>query len=190
MNQAKKNIKTGKSNLVQKGKQKKSEFFIFLKEKQQKRELLLFVVVYVALFILIRFAYPYPDTFPDTGNYVLCAENMEIGGYRPIGYSWFLNFFHKISSSVHFVFVAQFLFNVIATLFLLFTIKFFFHPAKNYIYLIAAFLVILCPTALYLTNYLMSDSVFTSLTLIWTATAIWLMHRKNAWIFIQKNIRP
>ena len=83
--------KAGKSNLKQKSNLGKNEFFMFLRKREQKRELISFLVLYGILFILIRYAYPYPDTFVDTGNYVLCAENMEIGGYRPFGYSWFLN---------------------------------------------------------------------------------------------------
>lgn len=159
-------------------------FFRFLKEKKQTREIIIFIVLYGIVFALFRISYPYPDTYPDTGNYVLCAENMEIGGYRPIGYSWFLYFCHLISAGIHFVYYAQFTLNVIASLFLLFTVKFFFRPLKNYFFLVASILIILNPATLYLTNYLMSDSVFVSLTLVWIATAIWLIYKKSIWIFL------
>lgn len=154
-------------------------FFSFLKEKEQKTELLALLSLYGLLNVLLYYCYPYPMSYFDSANYIYCAQTDVYGGFRPMGYSWFLQFFHAISNSFYFIGMGQFWFNALATCFFLFTIKYFYPPKNKPAFYLFALAVILSPVTLYLTHWVMSDSVFTSLTLLWLTSGIWLMHRLN-----------
>ena len=154
-------------------------FLNFLKQKEQGRDLTLLSVFYLLLYFIVHYCYPYPLSTSDTGNYIFCAQTGIYGGFRPIGYSWFLDLFHSISTSYSFISKAQFLMTAGATLFFLFTVKFFFPPKNKIFFYSFALALILSPVTLYLTHWAMSDSVFASLTLLWLTSGIWLMQRKS-----------
>ena len=71
-----------------------NSFLPYLMKKEQKIELYIFIFVYILLFFLLSFTYPYPALTADSGNYVVSAKTMTINGFRPMGYSWFITFFH------------------------------------------------------------------------------------------------
>ncbi|MGM0650851.1 MAG: hypothetical protein ACQES1_10150 [Bacteroidota bacterium] len=126
--------------------------------------------------------YPYPDITNDSSNYILCAKTMEIGGYRPVGYSWFINFFHNISESISFLFFGQYFIHVLCTLFFIFSLKYFIRPAKKMLFYIFALILILGPHSLYVTNLIMSESIFNSLTLLFITSALWFNSSKHAYV--------
>ncbi len=153
-------------------------FLSFLLENPQKKQLIILSAAYLLISIIISKLYPYPFTTADTGNYVFCAQNNTYGGYRPMGYSSFIRFFHNLSGSVHFVFIWQSILNYFAAITLLFTIQYFF-KLKNAVFYLIAFVIILHPDILHNTNTLLSDSLFNSLTLIWITTGIWMIMRQS-----------
>ena len=155
----------------------KTSFLMFLKQKEQRNALFFLSAFYILLFILVHYCYPYPYGTADTGDYILNAYTGSYGGYRPIGYSWFLSFFHTISSSFSFISIAQFAMNAAATLYFLFTLKYFFPVKNKSVFYGFSIAVILSPVTLYLTHWAMSDSVFASLTLLWITSGIWLIHK-------------
>jgi hypothetical protein len=154
-------------------------FWSFLREKPQQKDLMILGGIYVLLNVLIFFCYPYPMCTDDTTNYIHCAQLDLYGGYRPMGYSWFLQFFHAFSNSFSFIGFAQFWFNALATAFFLLNIKFFFPPKNKLLFYGFVLAVILSPVTLYLTNWVMSDSIFVSLTLLWLTSGLWLLHKFN-----------
>jgi len=63
---------------------------------------------------------------------------------------------------------------------MIFTVKFLFRTKTNLIYYLYALFGIVSPLVLYLTNSVLSDSLFTSLTLIWLGCGLWMVYfRKN-----------
>lgn len=99
-------------------------------------------------------------------------------GFRPIGYSWFIRFFHFFSKNYEALFTGQFLINAVATLSFLFSTKYFF-KLKGTIFYVLSGLLIFSPTVIYNTNYVMSDTIFNSLTLLFLATSFWIIIKPN-----------
>ena len=81
------------------------KFLQFIFAKPQRNQFLIITGVYLLISIIIGKLFPYPFTTADTGNYVYCAQLNTYGGYRPMGYSTFIRFFHDFSSSVKFVYI-------------------------------------------------------------------------------------
>ncbi|MCX6333859.1 MAG: hypothetical protein NT092_06080 [Bacteroidia bacterium] len=153
-----------------------SSFLKFMLARENRYQLLIFFAAYVVLYIILVNLYPYPAGISDSGSYVRAASENTPDTYRPFGYSKFLIMVHGISSSIHFLVFIQFFINVLCTLFLLFTIKYFFPIKRKFIFYSFAFLAIVSPFTLYLSNSVLSDSLFTSLTMIWIGTGLWMLY--------------
>ena len=155
-------------------------FLNFLLLKEQRYQLLIFLALYLVMFLILTWLYPYPAGISDSGSYVMAAYNNSPDTYRPFGYSRFLISVHKWSPSIHFLVLVQYFINAVSTLFLVFTVKYFFRSGNNLIFYLYAFFSIISPLILYLTNSVLSDSLFTSLTLIWIGSGLWMIYsRKN-----------
>ncbi|TCP24821.1 hypothetical protein EV195_105252 [Tenacibaculum skagerrakense] len=153
-------------------------FLSYLMEKEQKLQLFAFAFAYLLLFLFLSKTYPYPAVTADSGNYILSAKTMTINGFRPMGYSWFIYFCHLFSTKISVIFIGQFLISVLAQLTFIFSVKYFFQLHKI-VYYIFSFLYILSPSILFCTNYIMSDSIFNSLTLLYLISALWIIKKPN-----------
>jgi len=154
---------------------KKESFFTFIFSKNQRIRLISIIGFYVIVYIIMKYLYPFPDGISDSGGYVLAASMNEYRGFRPFGYSKFLIFLHGISSSVSFVVFTQYLIHVLSTIFFLYTIKYFFRIKNQITESAFDILSIGSILTIYLTNSILSDSLFTSMTLIWLAAGIWFI---------------
>lgn len=150
----------------------------YIWQKDQRYEFLTMLVTFVFLYIIISVTYPYPATMADSGNYILSAKTTTINAYRPIGYSWFIYFIHFFSHKISAIFTGQFIFNAFSQIVFLFTIKYFFQLRK-FIYYLLSTLLILSPSILFCTNYIMSDSIFNSLTLLYITSSLWILKQPN-----------
>ena len=157
-------------------------FLQFLKEREQLINLLFiggaFLIIGIAFYLL----HPYPEFTADSGDYLLSAKTKRIGGYRPIGYSWFLSFFHGFSETTTGFYVGQYLLHALATTVFLMSIKYFFAPQKKWFFYGFCILVIASPSAIYMTNYIMSDTIFNTMTLFWITTGLWVNKSENKFI--------
>lgn len=158
-------------------------FFQYLRQKEQARELLVLSVLFLIIGAIIHLAYPYPFVTADTGSYVLGASEGVFNLYRPMGYSRYLQFLHSISSSIFFVYYASFFIHAVTTLLLLFTVKYLFGIRSRLLFYSLCFFSVFAPRLLFCTNFLMSDGIFNSLTMLFLTTAIWIIYKKN-WILI------
>lgn len=173
--------------LGKKSKQKEvSESFLkFLLKKEQKHQLTLFLFIYIVLYILLTYLNPYPASISDSGAYVNAALNNRIDTYRPFGYSQFLISVHNWSTSIHFLVGVQYFINAISTLLFIFSIKFLFQPKSKFTFYFLAFFAIFSPLTLYLSNTILSDSLFTSLTVLWITSGLWIIYdNKNVYKYI------
>ena len=154
----------------------KSKFLLFLKEKEQKNELVVLASFYVLAFIAMINIYEFPTGTADSTAYIQSAILGEFTFYRPYGYSYFLRLIHNFSSSLMGVVFVQSVLNAVATLLFLFVLKFFYQPKSKSIYYSIVFLIVISPSALYLTNTILADSIFTSLTILWVTCCIWFIN--------------
>jgi hypothetical protein len=154
----------------------KESFIKFLLRKDNKVQLLIFFLFYCLLYVILVYLYPYPASISDSGAYVKAALNNRIDTFRPFGYSKFLIILHGWSESIHFLVLIQYLISALSTLFFIFSVKFLFQPKKKILYYLFCFFAIFSPMILYLADSALSDSLFTSLTVLWLATGFWLLY--------------
>jgi hypothetical protein len=153
-----------------------TSFLRFMLINENKYQFLIFLLAYIVLYIILINLYPYPAGISDSGSYVMAASMNSPDTYRPFGYSKFLIAIHGLSPSIHFLIFIQFFINALCTLLLLFTIKYFFPVKRRIVYYLFAILAIVSPLILYLSNSVLSDSLFTSLTMLWLGTGLWMVY--------------
>lgn len=121
-----------------------------------------------------------PSCYFDSGTYVQAARDNPAVSFRPLGYSDFLRFFHNLNPSASFVVMVQYASNVVANLFLFFSLIYFFPITKWYRW---ALFLLLAANPLYIlySNYLLSEAFFCSLTVLWFASLLWII-RHPGWI--------
>lgn len=159
------------------------DFLLFLKSKTILKELLCYVAASIVIYVALSVLYPVPFTFPDSGSYVLSAYDPgAFNIYRPMGYSAYLSFLHGISPTMGFMTGATYFLHIIATLTLLFTARYFFKLEQRILFIVVAICALFAPTLLFATNFIMSDSVFASLSMLFLASAIWIVFCKNWWV--------
>ena len=162
-------------------------FLRFLLDKDQRIDWTIIAGLYIAILIFLKIYYPYPQTETDSGNYILSAATGKINGYRPYGYSGFMAFFHGISPDVKFLVTWQWIFTFFSVGFFLFTIKFIFRSLPRVAFYILCLICILNPSAIFMDSYMMSDSLFLSLTLLFLTTLIWIIYN-GSWTAIIANL--
>jgi len=127
-------------------------------------------------FIIFKLLYPFADFFSDSYSYIYGAyANLDINIW-PIGYSWFLRYFHFITHSDTAVVAFQYFFLILSSLIFFFTIRYFYRPARNSSNILYVFLFF-NPLFLYISNYINSDPLFASLSLLWITQLLWIIHR-------------
>ncbi|MBS1683541.1 MAG: hypothetical protein JSS76_02230 [Bacteroidetes bacterium] len=151
-------------------------FVQFLIAREQWADWGLIGGLLIAILIFLKVYYPYPGYETDSGNYILSAITGKINGYRPYGYSGFLKFFTGISSDVRFVVTWQWFMTAFSVTFFLFTIKYIFRTLPRWTFYLLCVMAILNPSVIYMDSYLMSDSLFVSLTLLFLTTLIWIIY--------------
>ncbi|MFT3886453.1 MAG: hypothetical protein QM724_13830 [Flavobacteriales bacterium] len=150
----------------------------FLKKAPQKWELATGALVATALFGMAWWCYPMAMATADTPNYVQCAKTHDYGGYRPIGFSWLLEFAHLFSTAFNAVSVLQFLLYAGGALFFAFSVKRFFPPRRPWMFRLMLGLMLLAPAPMYMARWNLSDLLNLALTLIWLASLLWCIgHR-------------
>jgi hypothetical protein len=132
--------------------------------------------VSLILLSLFKFMYPYPNMVYDSYFYTIAAMSHALAGPWAIGYSWFLQLFGVFSHSPLLLTVFQYLF-LEASLWVFFlTLTNFFSFAKVSKWCLFGFLFI-NPIFLFCANFVMADSLFISLSILWISLLIWIVFR-------------
>ncbi len=156
-----------------------SSILKFMLTRENKYHLLLFLAAYIVIYVILISLYPYPAGISDSGSYVRAAAENTPDTYRPFGYSKFLIGVHGLSSSIHFLVFIQYFINAVCTLMLLFTIKYLFPVKRRFVFYLFSLTAVVSPLTLYLSNSVLSDSLFTSLTMLWIASGIWMVYNRG-----------
>jgi hypothetical protein len=131
--------------------------------------------VYLLFGIILKLGYPIPIDHADVGGYLISARDNMLSIYRPFGYSWFFQVLHSLNDSMNTLFMVQYMLFMLSGFGMVFTLE--FHQIiKNKGVLVGlAILMITEPTALYLTNYMVSDSLFSPIGLLLIAGIFWMI---------------
>ena len=162
-------------------------FWSFMLDRSQWLDWAIIGGLSIVILIFLKIYYPYPQTETDSGNYILSAANGKINGYRPFGYSAFMSFFHGLSSDVRFVVTWQWLLTFISATFFLFSIKYMYKAMPQALFYVLALCCLLNPSIIYMDAYMMSDSLFLSLTILFLTTCMWVIYN-GSWVALVANL--
>lgn len=130
------------------------------------------------LFVIFKYYYPYPNMVMDSYEYLNAAVlHWQVNCY-PIGYSKFLELFLSFSNSSILLVWIQYIFLEVSCALLFITIVYFFKPSKLIQFIILAFLF--CnPLFLFSSNFIMSDVLYTTISILWLTQLIWIIGRSR-----------
>jgi len=137
-------------------------------------------IALIIQFAVFKYFYPFAS-FINGDSYVYLEtayHNFSINTY-PVGYSNFLRLFSVFTKSDTVLIGFQYGVLQAALLWFLFTVFYFYRPGRAVQLILLGFMV-LNPVFLYLANYVSSDSLFLTLSLVWFTLLLWIMHRPTA----------
>ena len=160
----------------------------FIKRIVQDRESCIYLILsilmaIVSFFFMVRL-YPFPNFLPDSYSYMDAAFNNVNINMWPVGYSKFLRVVSVFNRSDTGLVLIQYSLLQIAMLFFLFSIQYLLQPGKWTMRVLFAILV-LNPLWLYIANFVSSDALFATFSLLWLTSLFWLLYRPTGkmWIF-------
>lgn len=159
-------------------------FIHFLRDKRQYREIYILAFLLIAVGIILHSLFPYPFTFSDSGAYLLGASKDHFNIFRPMGYSHYLKFIHGLNPSIHFVFFFTYFLHAVSVLFFLYTLKYLWNITYRPLFYGLCILAIATPRFWFAANFIMSDSLFSSLTLLFVTTSLWLIYVRKWWLIV------
>lgn len=157
-------------------------FYAYFIKGNQKFNVAIVVLAFVQ-FIVFKTLYPYPDFFSDSYSYIFGAYAHLDVNIWPIGYSKFLALFHWFTHSAIALNLFQYFFLEFTALMFYHTIAYFYPTGKTTKALLCLILFV-NPLNLYLANYISSDCLFISLSLLWIASLIWIIQRPTWYLIL------
>ncbi len=167
------------SNETIRKKENKISFFKFMIQKSQLLDLSIILVCCLFAYLFLRYCYPYPGTAADSGGYIDAAMQDIFYIYRPFGYSYFLQLLHAVTTNVHSIFIIQISLLFFATYFLAVTVKYFYAPAKKWLWYASLSFLIFTPTSFVMANWIMSDLLFSVLVYFMVVMFIFIIKRES-----------
>jgi len=141
------------------------------------------VAASLIFFFVFKLFNPYPNMVMDSYVYIRAmAYNLGANSF-PIGYSWFLQLFSLFSRSTTVLVWLQFLFLQSACLLLFYTLLYFFRPGKWAVRILFVFMFF-NPLSFYISNFIMADTLFTALSLLWLTLLIWIIGRPRPYMIV------
>ena len=157
------------------------------KDRTHRWYLISAVVLSIGVFLIFKQFYPNPNMVMDSYVYIRAmALHQSVNSY-PIGYSRFLLLFSLLSRSTTVLVWFQYLFLESACGYFFFTLLFFLRPGKWTQRILFAFLF-LNPLFLYLANFIMADTVFIALSLLWFTQQLHIIGRPKPYLFFVQAI--
>ena len=158
-------------------------FASFVKGRKQRPEIVMVVCMAVLSGLLVGWLYPFPATMADSHNYVTAAIEDRFQIYRPFGYSFFLQVIHTLTPNIGFVFWSQHLLYTLSVLWFVLSTSFFFGKERRSLYLLFVAATLITPVYWYISNTIMSDSLFASLSILWFTSILWIAMGKRILFF-------
>ncbi|RFM27841.1 NAD(P)/FAD-dependent oxidoreductase [Deminuibacter soli] len=137
------------------------------------------ILAFILQFWLFKLQYPFANYMPDSYSYLqAAASNWDVNMW-PVGYSKFLRLVSVFTHSDTGVTGLQYGMLGCSLLLFFYTLLYFFNPGKVVKNILFLFFV-LNPISLYISNYISSDTLFISLSLLWFTQLIWIIYRPTA----------
>jgi len=163
---------------------KADSFAAFIwRDATHRRYLLTAVGVSIAILAIFKLFYPYPNLVYDSYYYVLAAALDRSVSAWPLGYSRFLYYAGFISHSHLFFVCLQYLLLELSCLLFFFTTLFFFRPGKGVTFVVFIFLFF-NPLLLLVSNFLQSDALFITLSILWATQLCWIICRPRPYMIL------
>ena len=160
-------------------------FIPWLRSNRENRWLLWLVTVGIFIqFGIFKYLYPFPNFMPpDSYSYIEVAYHNDMINMWAIGYSKFLHLFSTFETSDVVLVWFQYLFLEAAILYFLFTIRYFLSPGK-WLFRILLVISVFNPLIPHISNFVSSDGLFTTLSLIWFTQLCWIFYRPTQRLFL------
>lgn len=155
-----------------------------LKDKTNRWYWITALIAVILQFIIFKHFYPYAG-FIDGDSYVYLQTafwNFPITTY-PIGYPKFLRIFNTFTTSDTALIAFQYLFIQVTSLYLLFTVFYFYRPSRWVKFMLLG-ITVLNPIFLYMANYVSSDALFLGISMIWFTQLIWIIRKPSTTKFL------
>lgn len=147
------------------------------KERDNRLLLVLAGVAIIIHFAWIKILYPYPNFMPpDSYAYLEAASKNLTVDIWPIGYSKFLRFISCFSNNHFSLVLLQYLLLQLSILYFIFSIGFFMYYNK---WLLAILILVNTGNPLigHISNFVSSDALFASLSILWLTQLIWILNK-------------
>jgi hypothetical protein len=165
-----------------------SHFLQFVFKKKTNRLYLLFATVLsIGLWLIFKQAYPYPNIIFDSYYYIQAAILKSDVNAWPIGYSKFLRLIGLFSHSPNVLLTTQYFFLILSFLFFFFSLRFFLRLGKWTSLFLFLFLM-LNPIFFYTCNLVLSDTLFTGMSILWFTQLLWIVCRPRPYMIVTHAI--
>jgi len=152
--------------------------FLF-QDKRNRRILWLASAAIIIQFAIFKYLYPFASFIHgDSFKYLQAAEDNATIALYPIGYSKFLRLVSIFAKPDIVLVGLQYLLIQSSSLFLLFTVFYFYRTSKVIQWILLCFMI-LNPLFLHLGNMVSSDGLFLALSIIWFSLLLWIIHRPS-----------
>lgn len=159
-----------------------------VQDKENKRLFWFSLVIMLTCFGWLKFLYPFPNFMPpDSYSYLEAAYKNEFINQWPIGYSKFLRLVSVFSRLHLLLVVLQYLLLMTSVFYLLFTIRYLFAPGKWLFRGLLAVSVV-NPLLPHISNFVSSDCLFATLSLIWFTQLLWIIHQARLRLFLFHSV--
>lgn len=161
--------------------------YIF-KNPQYKWFVRIGIVAILIQFVVFKYLYPFAS-FINGDSYVYLEtayRNLSINTY-PIGYSKFLRLFSVFTTSDTILVAFQYLLLQATVMAFIFTLFYFYKPGRIVKIVLFSFMLF-NPVFLYLANYVSSDSLFLSLSILWFTQLIWIIYKPTGFVIISNAV--
>lgn len=174
---------------IQESPVKEPGFFAFIWRHPANRiYLLAALAINIVLFLFYKYYHPLPDFYSDSQGYILAAAENKRVFYRPFGYARFLQRLHNFTDDHYTIVAVQYCMAVIASLFCYFSVDYLFRFQNKKIKFISWLLVTVNPLLLALSNMILSDILFTALSVVWFTLLLWVIKKKQWWSLIAQVV--
>ncbi len=167
-------------NTLQNAPFSKQSFTQFLFHNRRNRIILYLAAAAIIIqFILFKYLYPFANYIHgDSFSYLKAADQNLTINFYPIGYSKFLRLVSVFAKPDLVLVSLQYLMIQCSTLFLLFTIFYFYKTGRVTQTILLCFMVF-NPLLLHLGNMVSSDALFLILSMTWFALLIWIIYKPS-----------
>lgn len=153
-------------------------------DNENKRLLWFSAIVMVISFGWLKYVYPYPNFMPpDSYNYLESASNNDFINIWPIGYAKFLRLISVFTHSHILLVIVQYVLLMASALYFLFTIRFLLSPGQ-WLFRTLVIITIVNPLLPHIANFISSDCLFATLSLVWFTQLLWIINNPNRRLLI------